>query len=107
MHEVKLKLNDKRRGSFYIIEGDEQVGYMEVGISGDTLIAYHTEVAAKAEGKGLAKKLLAAMVDHARSHGLKVLPLCPFVYAQFNRHPEDYADIWNKDSDKLAMSREP
>jgi predicted GNAT family acetyltransferase len=36
------------------------------------------------------------MAAYARGHHLKVIPLCPFVNAQFKRHPEEYADIWEK-----------
>jgi len=36
------------------------------------------------------------MVDYARSYNLKVIALCPFVSAQFKKHPEQYADIWNQ-----------
>jgi uncharacterized protein len=43
-----------------------------------------------------AKKLLSAMVDYARKNQLKVLPLCPYVLAQFKRHREEYADVWEK-----------
>jgi hypothetical protein len=47
-----------------------------------------------AEGKGLGKKLLEEMVNYARKNKLKVIALCPYVFAQFRRHPEEYADIW-------------
>jgi uncharacterized protein len=97
MDEVKLNLNEKGHGAFYIMDGEEQLGEMVISVSGSNLTVYHTEVSAKAEGRGLAKKLLTAMVDHARSKGLKVIPLCPYVHAQFKRHPEEYSDIWNKD----------
>ena len=50
----------------------------------------------KAEGKGLAKKLLIAMVDYARKNNLKVIALCPFVHAQFLRHPDEYKILWKK-----------
>ena len=96
MGEVILKLNDKNRGAFFLFDGDEQIGKMEIGISDKQLTAYHTEVAPRAEGKGLAKELLNSMVAYAREHGLKVIPLCPFVLAQFKRHPDEYADIWLK-----------
>ena len=84
-----------RKGSFEINEGGIKLAEMEVGIAGDTLTVYHTEVAPEAEGKGLAKVLLTSMVEYARSNNLKVVPLCVFVLGQFKRHPEAYADIWN------------
>jgi uncharacterized protein len=94
MADVKLKLEENGRGHFYMLEGEEQIGEMEVSISGNNLTVYHTEVLSKAEGKGLAKKLLTTMVDHARKNALKVIPLCPYVHAQFKRHPEEYADVY-------------
>lgn len=97
MDEVKFILNEKGYGGFYIHDGEEQLGEMVVSISGTYLTVYHTEVSAKAEGKGLAKKLLNAMADHARKNHLKVIPLCPYVHAQFSRHPADFADIWYKE----------
>ena len=97
MDEVKLKLNEKGHGAFYIMDGVEQLGEMVVSISGKMITVYHTEVAAKAEGKGLATQMLYAMVDYARKNGMKVIPLCPYVHAQFKRHPNEYADVWNKD----------
>ena len=78
MEKIKLELNDKGRGSFYITEGDDRIAFMEIGIGDGRLTAYHTEVSPKAEGKGLAKKLLSHMVAYAREHHLKVIPLCPF-----------------------------
>lgn len=93
MEEVQLTLNEKNRGAFYALNEGAEEGRMEIGIADDKLTVYHTEVAPAAEGKGLAKKLLAAMTDYARNNHLKVIPLCPFVNAQFSRHPEEYADI--------------
>jgi predicted GNAT family acetyltransferase len=97
MDDVTLKLNEKGHGGFYVLDGAEQLGEMAVSISGNNLTVYHTEVSTEAEGKGFAKKLLTAMVEYARGKGLKVIPLCPYVHAQFKRHPEEYNDIWNKD----------
>jgi predicted GNAT family acetyltransferase len=96
MDGVTLKLNEKGHGAFYIMEDEKQLGEMAVGVSGNNLTVYHTEVSPEAEGKGFAKKLLATMVDYARSRDLKVIPLCPYVHAQFSRHPDQYQDIWNQ-----------
>jgi predicted GNAT family acetyltransferase len=37
------------------------------------------------------------MVEHARKNKLKVIPLCTYVHVQFKRHPDEYADVWNRD----------
>src|SRR5687768_15393884 len=97
MEEVTLRLGEKNHGGFYIMDGEEEIAEMEISISGDKLTVYHTEVLPKAEGKGLAKKLLATMVDHARKNALKVIPLCPYVHAQFKRHPDEYVDVCSKE----------
>jgi predicted GNAT family acetyltransferase len=89
-------LNDNGRGAFVIEEGTERLAEMEIGISGNNLTVYHTEVSEKLKGKGVASQLLGTMVKYARDHQLKVIALCPFVHAQFKRHPEEYADIWNQ-----------
>jgi uncharacterized protein len=98
MDDVKLKLNKNGTGLFYI-PGDEErgerVAKMIISISGNDLTVYHTEVLPKLEGKGLAKKLLEAMVDYVRKNNLKVIALCPYVHAQFLTHPEEYNDIWS------------
>ena len=70
---------------------------MIISISGKELTVYHTEVVPEAEGKGLAKKLLDAMVSYAREHKMKVIPLCPYVHAQFKRHPDEYKDVYSAD----------
>ena len=92
--DLILKLDDKRQGGFYIMDGEEQLGEMAIGISDKTLTVFHTEVSPEAEGKGLAKKMLEAMVAYARERQMKVVPLCPFVHAQFKRNPDKYKDLW-------------
>jgi len=100
MNEFKLNLNEKGHGAFLVMDGDEQLGEMVVAVSHGNLTVYHTEVVTKAEGKGLAKKLLQAMVEYARKNGLKVIPLCPYVHAQFKRHPQEYADLWSENKER-------
>lgn len=94
MEEVLLDLDEKPHGHFYINENNALIAEMQIDISGNDLNVYHTEVSRGHEGKGLAKKLLLAMVDYARTNNLKVIAFCPYVVAQFKRHPEEYADVW-------------
>jgi len=100
MNDVRLELNERKRGAFIINDGDKQLGEMVVSVMDDNLTVYHTEVAPEAEGQGLAKKMLQAMVDYARKNKLKVIPLCPYVHAQFKRHPDEYADLWKATDEK-------
>ena len=96
MDDVQIKLDEKGNGAFYIVEDEVLMGEMVFGIKEKILTVYHTEVAEKAEGKGVAKQLLTEMVTYARDNNLKVIPLCPYVHLQFRRHPQEYADIWLK-----------
>lgn len=96
MAEVKLRLDEKNHGEFYITDNDETLGEMVVSVSPTNLTAHHTEVSPKAQGKGYAKQLLDAMVQYAREHHLHVIPLCQYVHTQFRRHPQEYADIWKE-----------
>ena len=97
MEQIELKLNGAGEGFFELWENNERLGEMAVAIADGMLTVFHTGVVPKAEGRGLAKKMLETMVAHARSHNLKIIPLCPYVQAQFRRHAEVYADVWKKD----------
>jgi predicted GNAT family acetyltransferase len=43
-------------------------------------------------GRGIGSRLVRGVLDIARAEGLKVRPLCPFVAAYIDKHPE-YADL--------------
>jgi predicted GNAT family acetyltransferase len=96
MNEIQLKLESSGKGSFFIDQDGERLAEMVIAIDNQNLIVYHTEVSEKLKGQGIGSKLLSAMVDYARQHQLKVIALCSFVNAQFERHPELYSDVWNQ-----------
>ena len=96
MQDIELKLNDAGRGAFVIEQDGTRIAEMEIAIRDGNLTVYHTEVAEKLKGQGVATKLLSTMVAYAREKKLKVIPLCPYVLAQFKRHPDQYNDIWNQ-----------
>jgi len=55
---------------------------------GNTMMLVHTEVPPQLEGRGIAALLVGAAFDHAREHGMDVLPVCSYVGAWTRRHPE-------------------
>jgi len=96
MSDIQFKLGENNKGGFFIEENGERLAFMEIGIKDNNITVYHTEVSEKLKGKGIGMALIAALVDYARKNKLKVIALCPFVSAQFKRHPELYQDIWNQ-----------
>jgi predicted GNAT family acetyltransferase len=52
----------------------------------------HTEIDPAYEGHGLGSRLVRFVLDDARSRGLDVIPVCPFVRSWLESHP-DYVDL--------------
>jgi len=52
------------------------------------IIIDHTEVPDALRGRGVGQALVLRAVEDARREGFRMLPLCPFAKAQFERHPE-------------------
>ena len=87
--EVK-DVPERRR--YEITADGEAAGYAEYILT-DTLITFtHTEVDPAFEGKGVGGALVRGALDDARSRGLSVLPMCPFVKSWIERH-RDYTDL--------------
>jgi uncharacterized protein len=77
------------KGAFIIEEESERLGEMTYSKAGDRLIIIdHTDVSDKLRGQGAEKKMVLAAVDYARKNNLKILPLCPFAKATFDRTSE-------------------
>ncbi len=56
------------------------------------IIIDHTGVPDALRGKGVGQALAAHAIDEARKGGWKIIPLCPFMRAQVQRHP-DWQDV--------------
>lgn len=96
MERTKVVLGNVK-GEIQLFSDDKKAGKMDISVIGNKLTVYHTEVSKEFEGRGFAKILLEKLVGYAREHDLKIVPLCPYVHAQFKRHPDEYNDIWLKE----------
>lgn len=73
-------------------------GHAEAGeltfsrLGSDRVIADHTGVPDSLRGQGIAFALVERLVADARSEGFKIVPLCPYIQAQYAKHPE-WADV--------------
>ena len=57
------------------------------------LILVHTEVPSALRRRGIATRLAGAALAFAMDHHLVVIPVCPFVTAYLQQHPEVTAEI--------------
>lgn len=53
----------------------------------------HTGVSPKLRGRGIAGKLLDALVERAEGEGVKLKAICPYVVKKFNEEPDTYDEI--------------
>jgi predicted GNAT family acetyltransferase len=77
---------------FELRSGDGLLGFLDYRLHPDAISLVHTEVLPAYSGQGHAATLARAALDEARSRGLKVVPICPYVASYIGKHPE-YADL--------------
>ena len=71
---------------------DALVGQIRYRTEPGLVVLVHTDVATEAEGSGVGSAVVAGALDDIRARGLRVVPVCPFVAAYIERHPQ-YADL--------------
>lgn len=88
-----LVVRDDSENHRYLLERDGRVlGLAVYHERGGRRFFVHTEVEPEHEGEGLGSILARGALDDVRSLGMKVVPLCPFINAFIERHPE-YAEL--------------
>ena len=86
---LDLEIHDDKENHRYVVAVDgTPVGHAVYHLRGDRHIFVHTEVDDAYEGKGVASALARAALDDVAAQGGKVVPLCPFISAWIDRHPE-------------------
>ncbi len=92
---VSKEMNDSGSKGRFVIRLPEGEAELTFSVTTPALvIADHTGVAPALEGRGLARRLVAALVTDARANGYRIVPLCPYVDGQCRRHPE-WADVFS------------
>ena len=75
-----------------LVESGVVAGVAEYQKRSGLLVFTHTEVDDAFEGQGVGSALARGALDHARTTGLPVRPLCEFMKSYIDRHPE-YQDL--------------
>lgn len=74
------------------VPGSDKIGRLTWVQHGEVRAAEHTLVPPELGGKGVAARLVDALIEDARTQGFKVKPVCSYVVKAFEKHP-DWADI--------------
>lgn len=78
---------DRRR--FTITLDGQDIGFAEYVIKGGRHLFVHTEIDPEFGGRGLGTVLVQGAMDAMRAEHARIVPLCPFVAAWIDGHPDD------------------
>ncbi len=95
MNQLKISLEVTSNKGRYVgrienVQEDAELTFSRVNQS--LVIADHTYVPESMRGTGMGKALVHRLIEDARKDGFKIIPLCPFVKAQYARNPE-WSDV--------------
>lgn len=92
--EVTITHEDGGDRGRYVAEvaGSEHTGHLDWEARGEVRVATHTIVPPEIGGRGVAAKLVEALIADAREQGFRVDPRCSYVEAMFRRS-KDWAGL--------------
>ena len=92
--QINKEQRDSRHGRYVArLAGVEGEGEITFTSRGPNLIsADHTGAPETMRGTGVALALVNFMIEDARKSGFRIVPICPYVRAQYRKHP-DWADV--------------
>ena len=91
MNAVTIRKEKTAQGGRYVATVAGKPGEAELTFAAQgagRISADHTIAPAALRGTGAALALVEHMVEDARKAGFKIVPVCSYVVAQFERHPE-------------------
>ena len=91
-----MLIQHKQQGArgMYFIEQDGEIlaEIIYTTPSMDRIIIEHTEVGDELKGQNVGFQLVNHLVEHARTHHQKLIPICPFAKSVFDKKP-DFQDV--------------
>lgn len=86
---MSIKNEESGSGGRYVLEQNGAEAVMTYSrASPQLIIVDHTEVPEAMRGTGAGSRLAEHAIGQARNGGWKIIPLCPFMRSQVERHPE-------------------
>lgn len=93
MPESPIVTDNAERHRYEISLAGERVGLLTYRVSDGVIAMLHAEIDPAHGGRGLGTVLARQALADARSRGLSVRPLCPFVADVVRRDPDAYAGL--------------
>jgi len=94
MSDVTITHRDEGSHGVYFahVEGSGSVGRLTWTQANGIRVAQSTLVPTEIGRRGVAARLVEALMDDARKQGFRVEPACSYVAAKFDKHP-DWEDL--------------
>jgi predicted GNAT family acetyltransferase len=89
---VEIARDDAGKRYTATVEGTP-AAFAQFEPTGDVVTFTHTETDPAFEGLGVGSQLVRWALDDVRGRGLRVVPLCAFVEAYIDKHPDEYGDL--------------
>lgn len=81
-------INNTENNRFELSLDNGDKAFVEYSLREDKIAFLHTEVPVAYEGKGIAAALAKYVLEYAKSNHLRVIPICPYIKAYIQRHPD-------------------
>jgi len=95
MTDITITIEDNGRHGRYVakvagVDAEAELTFTHRGAS--LISADHTGAPDSLKGTGAAAALVDHLIADARARGFKIIPLCPYVRARYEKHP-DWQDV--------------
>ncbi|MEU2106307.1 GNAT family N-acetyltransferase [Nocardia sp. NPDC019255] len=97
--ESKVVRNDERH-RYEVFYGGELAGFADYEERDDETVFTHTEVDGAFSGKGLGSVLAKSAIEDAVERGRVIRPVCPFIKAYLDKHPDYDEHVIGKGVDR-------
>lgn len=88
--------NNAEKNRYEVYYGGELAGFSEYQERDDETIFIHTEIDGAFSGKGLGSVLAKQAIEDVIARGRVIRPLCPFIKAYLDKHPDYDAHVIGK-----------
>jgi len=79
---------DNRSAQRFELEIEGETAFLEYNRHNGALVLIHTEVPERLRGHKIGERLVVAALAAARSDGLRIVAVCPYVRAYLKKHPD-------------------